>query len=138
MADYYDGIEEALDSEEQALKDGVEDQALLSTGTVPPEVLEAAYNAAVDENRMRGFGASPERIATKVGKPYEIALTKLALAGVNIENAHPSGEIVSSKTPIQRIAANVEAITEEERYEARIAHIMDTRGISRSDAERMI
>lgn len=87
IADYYDGMEEHLDEAEQALRDALETEQ--SDEIVAPEVLNLARHSAYEEERWRRFGASAGRIAAKVGKPYEIALTKLSLQGIDISGGHP-------------------------------------------------
>lgn len=115
-ADYYDRIDDevALNDDARDLKDALENQA---DGSVSPEVLEAAHEAAIAEKRVRGFGASQERIASIVGKRYEIKLVRLALEGIDISNAHPPEESVIIGVPAQKSSISAEMSSDEDEEE---------------------
>ncbi len=96
------------------------------TSTLPPEVYEAVYNAAVQEDKDRAKGIRPERIKSRGGLGRELA--HLVVRKIDISGAFP---------PVQReVQPQQHELTPEQ--EAQVDHLMDTTGLSQQDAERKL
>ncbi len=132
-----------LTDDEEDLRAALEDrESFESSSTMPQELqkLIDEVNAKVDE--MKSWGAHESRIDSVVGKVWHQGIIRLRFSGVDVsmmpnlfsdfKDTNPEDDIESAD--IIDLKANSRA----EAREYRIQRIMDTRGIPRSDAERMV
>lgn len=98
----------------------------IAAAAPPPEIMAKVHEAALEEGRLRSYGASQERLGAGPHKQLSIELAMLAARGFDISSVYPDKREPDSIADISPAD------------EAKIERLVDTSQFTYDDARRRV